>query len=77
MDIEQAKYVLRGFPLNGLDVRNLQLGRITRIAMREVLTRVSQQHGIQCTGLAVSLRLADELNDLLEAARAVMEADNG
>jgi len=65
MNKERISHVLRGFDPDGIDVQNLRLGRITRLVMREAMKR----HGMILTRPTDDLRLAEELNDMLQAAR--------
>ena len=62
----EAEYHLRGFPLDGLDLENLRIGRITRIVMYEVLVR----HKVHAN-VDDAMMLADELNYMIEAARVL------
>lgn len=64
--------------LNELDVENLQCGRITKNAMHEAAVRVAargEDEGVSNIGLPGSfasfneMKLADELNDMLQAAK--------
>ena len=70
MTPHEAKHHLRRFPLDGIDVENLRIGRITRIVMYEVLVR-HKVHG----NMHDAMMLADELNDMIEAAAVLGEED--
>ena len=67
----EAEYHLRGFPLDGIDVENLRIGRITRIVMYEVLVRHKVHANVDDARM-----LADELNSMIEAA-AVLAGEDG
>ena len=77
--IKMIPHVLRN--LSELDIENLQCGRITAQTMHEAAKRTVED------GLLVvpsgqfchsdELHLADELNDMLEAARKMREANGG
>ena len=54
--------------LSELDVDNLKCGRITRQAMAEVQTRANMAL-MKANYLDENMLMADELNDMLEAAR--------
>lgn len=60
----KAEYTLRDFPIDGIDVDNLRNNRITRIAMNEAAKRCDLS-----LGMDDSRRLADELNDMIEASK--------
>jgi len=70
MTPHEAKHHLRGFPLDGIDVENLWIGRITRLVMFEALGR----HKI-CANAHEAMMLADELNYMIEAARVLFGED--
>lgn len=55
--------------LDELDIENLALGRITRAAMKYAMRQVPKD------SLDYEMYLADELNDLLEAARIVFKEE--
>ena len=70
------EYALRG--LDKTSIENLALGRITRMALSQAARRARQRPEFVIEGVGACLSistiedmiLADELNDMLEAARA-------
>ena len=74
MDKCRAEYALRG--LDELDFDNLVAGRITKDSMNEAIRRLHKTSGFDAQYLGVGMvasvadrMLADEINDMLEAAR--------
>ena len=65
----EAEYHLRRFPLDGIDVDNLRIGRITKLVMYEVLVRHKVHANVDDARM-----MADELNYMIEAA-AVLGGD--
>lgn len=81
MDLTRAKYALRN--LSDLCIDNLRCGRITNEAVMRASQRVAAGYNNPDDGICVGesgnipsgseLRLADELNDMLEGAMVVWE----
>ena len=74
MDLCKAEYALRD--LDDLDIDNLIAGRFTKEAMNTAIRRLKKQHDFDVQYLGVGMIasvadrvLADELNDMLEAAQ--------